>query len=133
MAVLWSDDLLVGVESLDRQHKYLIGLLNDFLNATYAREFNENYQDLVCKLIKCYHDHFNYEEELMKKHQYPNFSEHETDHSQFMVLINMMSTYHNDEVNAPDSVARFLKMWISDHIIGKDKILGMYLKEKGVH
>jgi hemerythrin len=133
MEVLWSDDLVVGVRSLDKQHEHLIKLLNDFLLVTHAREFNEDYQDIVCRLITCYQDHFRDEEELMRKHQYPNIIEHETDHSQFMVLINMMSTYHYDEVNTPDAVSRFVKRWISDHIMEKDKDLGMYLNGRGVN
>ncbi|MBI4806006.1 MAG: bacteriohemerythrin [Desulfovibrio sp.] len=133
MEVQWSNELTVGIESLDAQHEYLIGLLNDFIRITHAREFDEDYQDLVFRLISSYQDHFKYEEDLMRKHQYPDASEHETDHSQFIVLINMMSTFHYDEVNAPDAVEKFIRKWLSDHLMEKDKALGMYLNERGVY
>lgn len=68
--------LMTGYEPIDKIHKEMISLANNFIVETIIGRLGEAKKSIK-KLYKHTIDkHFPFEEELMKQHQYPNMDEH---------------------------------------------------------
>lgn len=132
MADFWNDKLIIGVESLDSQHKYLFSLLDDFFKVAYVEKDNDACKDLIENLIYDVRKHFEYEEALMRKYQYPYILEHEEEHFQFIVLLTMKASFYNDINNSIKYIVKFLDKWTTEHLMASDKALGRFLIEAGV-
>lgn len=132
MPVAWTDELKVGVKSIDDQHMHLVDLINDFSRAVSQGRGAETYADLADDLANYAKVHFDDEEGLMLRHRFDGYAEHGNEHTQFVILILMMITKPKDSENSPESVAEFLENWIVEHIMKCDKELGVYLNKKGV-
>ena len=64
--VEWSDELSVGVEEIDEQHKVLVGLVNEMHEAIHQRHGSEVVQEILAKLADYTRIHFAVEESLMR-------------------------------------------------------------------
>jgi len=132
MAIVWTDEMNVGIKSIDGQHMHLVDLINDFSRAVNEASGSDVYQDLADDLANYAKVHFEDEERLMRSHHYPGFLEQESEHAQFILLVVMMNTRPGEKDNCPEDIAEFLDKWFAEHVMVCDKKLGEYLREKGV-
>jgi len=132
MAIVWTDEMKVGIKSIDGQHMHLVDLINDFSSAVSEARGSGVYQDLADDLANYARVHFDDEEKLMRTHHYPGWQEQESEHAQFILLVVMMNTRPGGDGNGPEDIADFLDKWFAEHVLVCDKKLGEYLREKGV-
>jgi len=66
--VKWKDEYSVGIESIDKQHKKLLGLINSLQTAVYFSTGEEFEQQALDELVDYTKTHFSYEEGLMEQH-----------------------------------------------------------------
>ena len=66
--LIWSNDLSVGLDSIDEQHKVLVSLINELHSAMKARRSHSELLDVIDNLKNYTVTHFGYEEELFAKH-----------------------------------------------------------------
>ena len=69
-AIQWTNDLSVGVKTIDYQHQALIRIANDLIDALVEGKSAGLVEDTVRKLREYTVFHFNYEERLMEKIHY---------------------------------------------------------------
>ena len=62
----WSDEYSVGVNSLDKEHKKIIGMLNRLIS-DHTSEPIEILNDMFSEIFQFKDEHFVTEEEFMKK------------------------------------------------------------------
>jgi hemerythrin len=132
--ITWSDSLSVKIESIDNQHKELFNLINKFYEGLKNEEKHANLIKLVYGLRDYTVYHFNKEEQLMKKHDYPEFEKHKKEHAFF---INAVKDYI-DRINSGKllisiEITNFIKDWISNHIANVDKAYSDFFIKKGVN
>ncbi|MGB8226367.1 MAG: hemerythrin domain-containing protein, partial [Sedimentisphaerales bacterium] len=72
----WTDELSVGNELIDSQHKRLIGFINDFYNAADKDNNEAAIRKAVGNLTYYVKTHFSDEENLMEKYNYPQLELH---------------------------------------------------------
>ncbi|MEG3617632.1 bacteriohemerythrin [Magnetovibrio sp. PR-2] len=125
----WSDDFSVGIESIDKDHMFLFGLVD-----TLAETLNGNGDDLhevVDGLTGYVHGHFEREEYLMLETNYPHYKEHVRAHRNFMRLVYAVRRIMTDEpeILDTDKLLTFLEQWLVHHIQGDDLKLGVYLNQ----
>ena len=130
--IKWSDDLSVGVNEIDNQHKELIDRVAGLLSAmSQGKGKNEVTQtlDFLAEYVVC---HFNSEERIMKEHSYPGFVHHRQQHLFFTGKVKELKE-RLDREGPSSSLAiqaqRLLSDWLVNHISVIDSALGAFLSE----
>ena len=129
MMVLWNKNLETGIPALDDQHKELfrqVGVLFDNTNAGADRvsqtlEFLEKYVE----------KHFDDEQQLHLKSQYPNRELHKKMHVDFVTAFKkMQQEYDADGAKLPVllKINKTVADWLKNHIMVHDKEFATYYK-----
>lgn len=128
----WDDELSVGIESIDEDHKKLIALINTLQTAV-MHPSGETYERQALKEVVDYTIyHFKREEELMLKYDYPDYEPHKKTHETMITKVNeFMDAYEKNSEGAICDLTLFLKSWLIKHIAGTDQEYSSYLLEKG--
>jgi len=126
----WDESFSVGVDYIDRQHMYLINLINRIHEAIERFDPKATVETILD--MKSYTEvHFAEEEELMKQYGYPDLEAHVRQHQGFIRKTEM---FLNDLEAAPlattSEVASFLLDWLVTHIQKVDAQYGTYIRER---
>lgn len=130
--VPWRDDFGVGNATIDADHKRLFELFNEFVAAVNANRADGDIQGVLAELLDYTDTHFDREERLMREHGYPDFATHKTMHDTFVRQLHDVNSALDAGGEKGAFVLGFLGKWLSGHILGVDKKLGAYLRERGV-
>jgi len=118
----WSDDLSVGIEEIDEQHKILVGLVNDMHTALHERRGAEITNDILRQLKTYTIIHFAVEESLMRVFHYPDYEEHKAHHQKLIEQINeLQKKLENGTHSISFELMHFLRQWLSHHIMEEDR------------
>ncbi len=130
MNILWTDKLLVNVAIIDQQHKELIDLINNMLNAIQLGEGAEKIAEAIDFLEVYVSKHFGEEEQLMTNSEYPEYALHTSQHIQFVQRFHILKQRFEKEGVTSElllDLNRHLLQWLVKHIMATDKRLGEYL------
>lgn len=131
--VEWDDKYSVGIESIDKQHKRLIDLINQLKTAVDYSTDEEFERSALTALVDYTKTHFTYEEELMEKYGYPDYESHQAEHQKMIREVEkVLKEYEEDHDRAMEHALAFLKSWLINHINGTDKQYSDFLISKGV-
>lgn len=127
----FNPSLSVEYEAMDIQHKKFIDLLNKlyatFLRNTPAEEMKAVLKELIDYTIW----HFNFENKMMMKYDYPDKESHMKQHSDIVATIEeIFKKIEQGEEVVIINVIEFVKNWLADHILKTDTLLGKYLVSK---
>jgi len=131
----WTDDLSVGVELIDEQHKQLIEHLNNLTQALALQQGGREVSDTLGFLIDYTDYHFSMEERNMEAHGYPGFEVHKAMHDEFKAILDKMETEYVEDGPTPilaESIDTLLMNWLLKHIRVVDVEFGTFLKSKGI-
>ncbi|MCW9024952.1 MAG: bacteriohemerythrin [Gammaproteobacteria bacterium] len=124
----WSDALSVGVEEIDRQHKRIIEYINQLDKAIYDRNPGP-ITEIIKGLTNYTLVHFEFEEDLMHKIEYPLLDEHSKTHTSFK---NRMTDYQQ-RFDAGEDISRKLltdlRIWLTNHIKKDDQDYAPLLRQ----
>ena len=132
--IAFTEDLMMNVNSLDKQHEELINLLNNVeligtSEHANAKEETEKALEFLGQYIE---KHLSYEEELMLEYDYPEYPWHVTWHEGYIGQFrNLKGEYAK---NGPSKefthiLTNFLMKWIITHIRNVDSDFGRFIKE----
>lgn len=132
--ITWNDSYSVGVVLIDNQHKRLINIINELSDAMGAGKGKDVLGKVLQELIQYVNTHFKTEEDYMVKYSYPEYEAHRYEHEK---LTDEVKRFYED-FNAGKAlltiqIMNFLRNWLMDHIVVKDKKFGKFLNEKGMH
>ena len=125
----WNDSLLIGVESIDNQHRDLVNRM-DQLFAACCRGVGEDEAGDTIKFIVSYvNAHFKDEEELQSSYKYPDATAHKKLHADFVkrIIDLMQHLKAGDSTDFADKVNKILIDWFITHIITEDKKIGAHI------
>jgi hemerythrin-like metal-binding protein len=115
--ITWNKDLSVKIDSIDDQHKKLIELINDFYENIKNRSNNESISKLLRGMNQYTVEHFDIEEELMKKYGYPDLTVHKKEHDKFVTKVTELEEkFNSGKVIVSFEITSFLKDWWKNHI-----------------
>ncbi len=119
--IVWSDELSVGIEEIDGQHKVLIQLINQMHNAIHEQHGS----DVVLKILSDLADytkiHFAVEESLMRILGFPGYEEHKEIHEElFQHVVELQEKVTSGKTAISFELLHFLKAWLSQHIMNED-------------
>jgi hemerythrin len=122
----------VGVAELDNQHAIFIGNLNRLHAAMIRGQGKRITGPLLELLIAAARDHIAAEEELMTYTNYPGLAEHRGEHRTLAAKLEELKAQHGrGETTVSIPLLRFMRDWISTHILEEDRKYGPWLNEHG--
>jgi hemerythrin len=134
MAIItWSEQLEIGIKSIDDQHRYLIDIINELHLAV---EFNKGHEAIL-PIIDRLHDyaetHFKEEEALLEQHHFPGKLDHIQEHDAFIARLHeLKNTYESCSETLTINVRNFILGWLFNHIRMNDMEYKHFLEQKKV-
>lgn len=129
----WTDNLSVGVELIDREHKELINAINDLFDACSKGLGRKKINETLTFLQNYTATHFADEEKVQKDSGYPDYPNHRKLHSEFVAKVMEYSKQLETEGPTISLVATFnsfVSNWLVNHISREDKKIGEYIRSK---
>jgi hemerythrin-like metal-binding domain len=126
----WNNNLIVGIDHIDNQHKVLF---QEIYHLFYAMNNSHDKNQIIgtLNLLENYViKHFNDEETIQKKYNYPGYNIQSEQHDQFRsVLSNLRKTIESAAISPEFIIYTQNKIneWWNNHINKQDKDLGNYL------
>ncbi len=134
MYLEWSDKLNVGIQQIDSQHRELVDILNEMYESVHDNQELSVVCELGERLMRCAILHFEAEDELMLQHNYPVYQEHCIKHAELTREIQtLVNQLRQGKTGSTMHVMRFLRDWLSVHIIYEDKKVGSFLNARGCY
>ena len=125
----WDDELSVGVNELDEQHKMFIDMMNALADSMKAGETKIMLGVLIDKLVDYMADHCRTEEMLMLKSKYPEYALHIEEHAGIMArVLGFREKLYKDSTGLSVELLSFLTALFEKHTKNSDKKFGEFLK-----
>ena len=121
--ISWDDAWSVGVDSIDDDHKQLVEILQKLFGALITVQTKTYLKKLVDELVNYTKYHFDREEMILAKYDYPLLDEHKDQHSQLFQSVaatkdEILEKGSTEELG--DEIYAFLKGWLVNHILDED-------------
>ncbi|MEG3619542.1 bacteriohemerythrin [Magnetovibrio sp. PR-2] len=128
--LLWTDNMRVGVEAVDKDHQVLVSLLNKTSQRNVEADALEEVMD---SLIDYTQYHFRREELIMEICNYPDREAHMKIHERLCAQVMELADAWRRErsLETLTTLRAFLRNWLSDHIMNVDTTLTPHTKGKG--
>ena len=131
--IKWDESYSVNIEEIDAQHQWLTDIIN-----TLHEELQENKSKLligiiVKSLMQYIQVHFQTEEGLMKKFNYPDYETHKIQHKELeQKVLGWSDSFLRGKLVLTNEMLEFLKSWLENHEITVDRPLGLFLNSHGL-
>lgn len=113
----WNARFELGVESVDREHRELIELINTLHRAMCAGSAHDEVVTGLGRIYAQVAAHFALEEKLMRDANYPGFDEHKLDHDTLLEeIVEIRDMVAADGHYSQQELSRSLDRWFSDHV-----------------
>jgi hemerythrin-like metal-binding protein len=131
--IVWTDDLSVGVKSIDDQHTVLFESINNLHAAMMKGQSRTVVGPLLHTLVSYTHEHFAAEEAIMEAAMYPALATHRIKHKELTKQVEEYVTrYESGDITLSVQLSDFLSDWLTKHIQSTDKEYSPWLNEHGV-
>lgn len=129
----WDDSYSVGIDKVDTQHKELVSIINELYDIVirgdevYRRKLSIVFKKLTAYTIY----HFETEEALMTKYEYPIVDFHKMQHSNFIKELTYQVAQLTDSASEGGyKLYIFLATWLFTHIEKADKAWARFIIPK---
>lgn len=130
----WTEKSEVGVKEVDEQHQKLFEMLNELHQATVNGDEQSALANILNEMVDYTVYHFETEEKLFKKYDYPGYDEHKKAHDELTgQAVELLDKFRDGSATISFELLDFLHGWLLDHTTGLDKDMGPFLNEKGVY
>ena len=124
----WQPEHHIGIEEADRQHKKMLGMMNDVHILSAQKYSNQSISQALDVLITYTEVHFDWEEKFFDNYQYPKSEEHKKHHvSLIKDLRNHQKNIVLGDQKAIVKELSHLNDWLIDHIKNGDRDYASYL------
>ncbi len=132
----WEKKFEIGIPMIDAQHKKLVEMCNNLYQGLLNHKENAR-TSIDAPLKKSLHEavayvkeHFDAEEKLMIKCEYPKFIEHKKRHEIFVAkILETAKQIESAPVLQSFQFIKFIYEWILEHIAHEDRLYVRYVLE----
>lgn len=124
----WTQDLSIGIEAIDEQHKTWLGLLSDFKAAFTAGKGPSAIERTLTGVIDYTQTHFADEERMLETAGYPQLAEHKTLHRNFVNDLRAIQARKREEIAVTFEMYHSMKTWLTQHIMQEDRKYALFIK-----
>lgn len=130
----WSDEYYTGHRVIDQQHQDLFAAVNRIHQMTEGENWDRKLvQAQLEEFAQDVLEHFDFEESLMRSHQYPNYDLHRTTHQSLIHKVQkLLKTLDMDTPTSVSEVTQVLTAWMVHHVRGEDQNMIQFLRERNV-
>jgi hemerythrin len=126
--IQWSESISVNNYEIDNQHKYLIQLTNNLILNSNAKVHSEIIGETLTKLYKYIKEHFEDEEALLEKFNYPKLEEHKKEHRKFVLkIVGFCKDVLEGKSTVTEEMISFLVDWLLNHTSVDDQDYKSYI------
>jgi len=120
--IKWTDELTVGIETMDVQHRHLVDIINNFDEALRKGKGSRILNEILNDLVGFTQEHLADEEKTMLAAGYEGLGKHQAQHRQLLQKVERFQFEFNAEDSRVTGTAHeFLKNWLTSHILLDDK------------
>lgn len=133
----WTEDLAVGVNIIDSQHKELFKRINNLVSAIKQHRCREEIDGTIKFLEDYARVHFSEEEKRMKDSGYEGLGEHREHHKKYLAALAELKEQaslprvQGGSYDLSATTNQVVVDWIVDHIMKIDKKFGEFMKVRG--
>lgn len=124
----WNNEYSLKIESIDKDHKHLLDLINKLFDAMSKGKAKEVLNEIMNSLIDYTKTHFQREEFYFRSTNYPDFEAHKLQHELFVKKVNeLKNLFEKGDSKVSTDLIRFLSEWLINHIKVSDKAYASHL------
>jgi len=123
MSIEWKDSYKIGDPDIDQQHQYLFELINEFM----VVDSLSNLRALLMLLYKHTREHFEKEEELMRKIDFPEYAVHQEHHNQLLRRLSELSMDVGKGYMNKPAINALMSDWASKHVLLDDAKISKFM------
>ena len=122
----FTDDYKTGIPQIDKEHAYLVQLLNESTNLLKSEntDIHELANYLIDRLKNYAVVHFTHEEEYMGQINDPELPRQIKEHAAFLSKINDFTIDCSLKVRDLEELLQYMAHWLFDHILASDIMIG---------
>jgi len=113
---IWTDQLNVGIEVIDQQHRRIVEYINQLDDARSNNCSREEIGFLINELVDYTISHFGFEESLQEEAGYPFLKSHQKVHELFTKRVADFQTRYNNGEDVTKGLNSLLVTWLFNHI-----------------
>ncbi|MBF0284465.1 MAG: hemerythrin family protein [Magnetococcales bacterium] len=130
----WKPEYSVGIAVLDEDHKKLLDMVLTLFKAMESAQSKDEAERVLNELLNYTVEHFDREEVLMKKHDYPDLAAHLAEHRAMKTkAAEFRDKFQSNSMEVSRDMLRYLQEWLINHINKTDKAYSNFLVGKGEH
>lgn len=131
--ITWTDELDVGIDRFNVEHKKLIDYINRLHFGIVSGDSKSSLESILAGLIGYTTEHFGNEEALMLKHSYPDYEQHKAEHEKLKEkVLDFNNRVKQGKLSFSIELMKFLRDWLTNHINVRDKAYAVFFAGKGV-
>ena len=132
--VEWSDDLHLGVDFLDEDHKKLVEMIGTWCEAVASDQGVAGSDGLFKDLLDFARQHFKAEEDDMASRCYQDSDFHRREHEALIARLDdtFRTIYSNTQYDLATESIDFVRDWAASHIVTLDRQYAEFLKRQTV-
>lgn len=117
----WKEEYEMGINVIDEQHKYFVGLINELYDSILNRQTHEKLGEILSKLIDYAALHFDTEEKYFDKFHYEGSDEHKAKHKELKEkVLDFRERFNEDKIELSFDLIDFLEDWLGEHLRDMD-------------
>lgn len=125
----WSDDFLIGIDAIDRQHKHIFELLLKIEQAVANDESWNSLRFLVIDVSEYLKFHLAVEEAMLEIFDYGDLARHKQSHERLTDAMGQLEErVHNSK--GPDDLLTFFRSWFIEHVLKEDVAYAEEIKSR---
>lgn len=126
----------IDIESMDKQHKRWIELMNNLHEAIQHRMDKSVIEKAMIGILFYTRIHFEDEERLLLLNDYPDYANHKKLHDDFIEQLKVLKQSQEKDQQSDwlliMKLMDLMSKWLINHIQKADRKYAFFLKEKGV-
>ncbi len=127
--IVWTDDLNLGIDVIDKQHQVLCNYINELYKAMQHNANEHDLSALLDALTKYTATHFKDEEVIFAVSDYPDTKAHKEIHKKFVAkLAEFKQQLVGGNAVLSIQLLEYLKDWLIKHIMGTDRQYVKFVK-----
>lgn len=121
----WTSDFEIGIFEIDLQHRSLVSIANQLIDAVEAGKPKSTIEWILDELLVYARMHFVTEEQYLKRYMDKGLSQHKGEHHHLLkAMRRFRKKVHDGDEDVGEKVLEFFSAWLPDHLAGSDQSLG---------
>lgn len=131
--IKWDPKYSVNIAEIDKQHQKIMDLINQLHDAMLVGKSKDVVGKVLGELVQYTVHHFGTEERLFAKHGYPDRVTHKVEHDALTKRAGeLKAQFDGGKAPVTIEVLKFLRDWLTHHILGSDHKYVAFLNAAGV-